>query len=178
MITLERLQTWLRKASPELGRLGQLPQPALTLRAVLHDYWCETFGHPPGPAARRRAEAFLPEAERLAGLLLSLWLLQAPELAPRVSESLLLEGLARLPSLLAAMPAGHLFATSAGGEELIRFWLGVFGLLLADESPELAQERWQQISSERRQRLFAELRRRRRREQAVQQARLRQQQQW
>lgn len=182
-VALNELLSWLRQAPPALARLGPLPRPTLT--AVLQDLWRELFGQPPDASliralGRQYLTANGAQADGQQGLLLSLWLLQAPALRGWLDrttiESVLL---ASLPALLEAMAIENAgWYGLERQEELARFWLRSLGLQPVDESPADSAERWELISSQRRQELLAELRRRRQREKAVRQAQQRRQQQW
>ncbi|MEZ0368459.1 MAG: hypothetical protein ACAI44_05150 [Candidatus Sericytochromatia bacterium] len=183
---LAELLAWLRRCSPEITpqRLVRLRQPDLTLAAVLHDLWLELFGRPLGVRQVRRLSALYlpasdPDRQLFSGLLLGLWLLQSPALKPLLRPKPLEEILLRdyLP-LLQALPPASLFRDPERSEELTRFWLRALKIQPLDESPEDSAERWEYVSSQRRQELFAQLRQRRKRQEAIRQARERKQKEW
>lgn len=173
---LNDLLTRLRSASAELSpaALQRLPNRCLTLEAVLQDCWRERFAQQLSPSSLKALQELYAKPEAAAALLLSLWLLKAPALsqswATIGAEGLEIALLKTLPELLKALPPAQLFSEAERQEELIRFWLKALDVQLLNESPEASAERWDLISSQRRQELYALLRRRRKREQAVRQA--------
>lgn len=185
-LSIASLLNWLAQAPAALGFETLLSwfeldnQLKTRLDAILNDLWQQIFAQ---QLSRRLAHSllkpYLAKPPELAALLLLLWLLQAPGLRSHLQAAAVVKLiLTDYPLFLSALEPPSLFTDPERQEELLRFSLKQLALQTCDESPTQSAERWEQISSQRQQQLFALLRQHRRREAAVRQAQARQQRQW